>query len=256
MAFWSSEKLRREIPRQGIINKYSSKHIKYGAYELAMGSQYVLSSQAPVKVSLAAGEQFAIAPGQFGLLITDERVRVPLNALAFISLRSHVKVRGLVNVSGFHVDPGYEGRLKFSVFNAGSKAVVLEQGESVFSIWFADLDRSTRDIYKGRHKGQTEIDSMDASAIAGFVSSLPELERRLSEQSKRIDKQESKLSAVTYFLIPLLISALVGLGLLLIERSASKRSNADTNRGSSVERGASHAESPRSAGTLDEGTPR
>jgi hypothetical protein len=38
--------------------------------------------------------------------------------MAFISMRTAFKFKGLVNISGFHVDPGYKGKLIFAVFNA------------------------------------------------------------------------------------------------------------------------------------------
>src|SRR5439155_21170679 len=106
-----------------------------------------------------------IPPGQFGLLITEEEVITPNDAIAFISVRSHIKFRGLVNVSGFHVDPGYKGKLKFSVYNAGSQTIVLEVGEPAFIIWFADLDRPTKDSYYARKPGHSRITADDVMRI-------------------------------------------------------------------------------------------
>lgn len=57
--------------------------------------------------------QFTIPKGQFALLITEEIVKVPNNALAFISFKAKYKYKGLINVSGFHVDPGWYGKLTF-----------------------------------------------------------------------------------------------------------------------------------------------
>ena len=71
--------------------------------------------------------QLVIPPGQFGLLITEEVVQVPMDAIAFISIKAGIKFRGLVNVSGFHADPGFSGKLKFAVYNAGSQRLVLDR---------------------------------------------------------------------------------------------------------------------------------
>ena len=40
------------------------------------------------------------------LLITEEQVNVSLYAMAFISMKAGKKLGGLINISGFHVDPG------------------------------------------------------------------------------------------------------------------------------------------------------
>jgi len=52
-------------------------------------------------------EDVIVPPGQFALLITEERVNIPDDKIAFISFKFSKKARGLINVSGFHVDPGY-----------------------------------------------------------------------------------------------------------------------------------------------------
>ena len=65
---------------------------------------------------------------------------MPDTAIAFISIRASIKFKGLINVSGFHVDPGFRGQLRFAVYNAGSSEIDLDQDERVFMIWFADLD--------------------------------------------------------------------------------------------------------------------
>lgn len=66
-----------------------------------------------------------------------------------------MKFDGLVNVSGFHVNPGFEGKLLFLVYNEGPSTIVLSQGTSYFPIWFAELTESQE--YHGTHEGQSEI---------------------------------------------------------------------------------------------------
>jgi deoxycytidine triphosphate deaminase len=101
------------------------------------------------KLKLDLGRDFLIPAGQFAFLLTEETVTVPEDALAFISIRAKYEFRGLVNVSGFHVDPGFTGRLVFSVFNAGPGEVYLERCEECFHIWFAGNRASNR---QGRHE--------------------------------------------------------------------------------------------------------
>jgi dCTP deaminase len=76
----------------------------------------------------------------FAFLLTEEVVRIPNNVMGFISLRTGFKFQGLINVSGFHVDPGYHGRLIYAVYSAGPSQIHLNRGLGLFKIWFADLD--------------------------------------------------------------------------------------------------------------------
>ena len=186
MAFWSSEKLAERIELEKLVTPFDSKSIKCAAYELSMGSEcFLTSDEDNTKDRLENHDQIAIPPGQFGLLMTEEEVRVPLHAIAFISIKASVKFRGLVNVSGFHVDPGFSGRLKFSVYNAGAQPVVIQRNQRVFLIWFADLDRLTNDGYAGKHKDQNQISSEDVMRIQGKIASPAHLALRLDELEVR-----------------------------------------------------------------------
>jgi dCTP deaminase len=133
------------------------------------------------KTQLTAGQGFTIPAGQFGFILTEERVTVPKEAIAFISIRARYKFRGLVNVSGFHVDPAYEGRLIFAVFNAGPGPVHLSQGEECFLIWYADLDQpSDLKIKKGFASELTGPIAGGLQSFAGLLSKINENDRKIT----------------------------------------------------------------------------
>ena len=148
------------------------------------------------KQTLSKGQGFTIPPGQFGFLSTAERIKVPENALAFISIKARQKFGGLINISGFHVDPGYEGALLFSVMNAGPKPLHLEQGQPLFLIWYADLDRVT-ERKKQPNDGFIGIEPDQINKISGEILSLQSLsdkQRALEKDIKRqLQAQESKI---------------------------------------------------------------
>src|SRR4051812_29961685 len=157
MTFWSGERLESELP--ALITPYSGSQLDCAAYRLRLGSQafvtsdeilsgdplkglrtYLGKNRAPYPLSISgSSNSIRIPPGQFAFLLTEEEVKVPANALAWISIRATYKFRGLLNVSGFHVDPGWCGKLIFSVYNAGPAAVHLTRGEDLFLILYSDL---------------------------------------------------------------------------------------------------------------------
>lgn len=180
--FWSAETMRYRIAADGLIDPYAEDRVVNGAYELGLGSQvYVTSREADTKRDLEAGEQVSIPPGQFANLLTEEKVTVPADALGLISVRFRLKQRGLVNVSGFHVDPGYSGHLLFSVFNAGPLPVVIARREPAFLLWFASFDQVTgqADLYKGSPRN--EITSEDVMQLQGAIATPQALARRVEE---------------------------------------------------------------------------
>lgn len=135
---WSSQRIASRFPKEAIVadehgvSDYKESRLDPAGYRLSLGGEvYVSPAKAKDKASirtLKPHESFFIPPGQFAFLLTEEVVKVPKDAFALIALRSRSKFKGLVNVSGFHADPGYDGRLVFAVFNAGPGDVHLKPG--------------------------------------------------------------------------------------------------------------------------------
>jgi dCTP deaminase len=220
MSFWTSEKLIQKqtleelAGGEPLIKPFFENRVKQGAYELSMGAEAFLTSDPTgTKQNLIDNEQVVIPPGQFGLLLTDETVAIPSNAIAFISIKFSIKQRGLINVSGFHVDPGFKGQLKFAVYNAGSGNIVLTRGEPVFLIWFSDLSAPTLNIYDGKHARQQGILSDDVMQIQGEVASPGELKKQIEElrtdHDTRFTTLEDKITTRTAIVMTLLTALLV-----------------------------------------------
>ena len=192
MSFWSGETLAARLP--GLVEPFEESKIDCAAYTLQVGpevyvSPSIVDDASTTKVRLSEGQAFAIPAGQFAFLLTEERIRVPSSALAFISIKARIKFKGLVNVSGFHVDPGYEGRLIFSVFNAGPAPVHLARGDDCFLMWFASLDVPSEEIKK--MPGFDAIPSSLINPIAGEISSFAGLLEKIrsTEKTDRCDRQ-------------------------------------------------------------------
>ncbi|MDE0207380.1 MAG: deoxycytidine triphosphate deaminase [Candidatus Tectomicrobia bacterium] len=196
MAFWRAETLLQRLPR--LIDPFDPTAIDCAAYTLHMGKEIYISPDGTkaspnrhTKEELSTGEGFAIPPGQFAFLLTEETVTVPHNALAFISIKAGIKFNGLINISGFHADPGYSGRLLFSVLNAGPKPLHLRQGQKLFLIWYADLDGTTA-YKKSRGEGLSYIEPRLINNISGEILSLQSLSTSQRKLGDRIDKLEAR----------------------------------------------------------------
>ncbi len=202
MAFWRGETLLDRIPALITPRElFDPEKIDCAAYTLTLGNEVFVTADLPevggpydgVKKVLAEGQQLRINPGQFAFLVSRETIEVPDNAVAFISMKATYKLRGLINVSGFHVDPGWKDPLLFSVYNAGPSPVCLMQGMPLFLIWYASLDGKTKKLYKGEGKS---IDADLISNISGEVFSPISLKKEVGRLNERIGKaQDSVVSA-------------------------------------------------------------
>lgn len=216
--FWGGERLKAELPT--LISDFNASRMDRASYRLRVGSEVYVSPTGErddprnkPRAKLDDGQGFTIPAGQFGFILTEERVSVPETAIGFISIRAGYKFRGLVNVSGFHVDPAYEGRLIFAVFNAGPGPVHLSRGEPCFLIWYADLDRPS--ALETRH-GYDTIPSELTGPIAGGLQSFAGLLSKINENDKKLTDRVGAVEreqAVLKWAAALAVGALITLGL-------------------------------------------
>jgi dCTP deaminase len=232
MAFLGYDKLR-EILEKNIdpFEKELFNETKT-SYQLTNGNEvYITNSKTGKKEILdERNNAVHIDPGQFALLLIHEKVTIPKDKIAFITLRLGVKVKGLINISGFHVDPGFSGKLVYSVYNAGTRTIILEMGKPYFSIWYSELKGEVpinENSYNGRHQGQKNIRSEDIEALQGELWNPIELSNRIKEientLSNKIIKLEGKKEKV-FWAIGLALTLFIGLNLkLYLDWSSYKR---------------------------------
>jgi dCTP deaminase len=220
MAFLSPETIEGRFDKL-IFKGGNKENIQNGAYGLCLGCESFVTGQGmskhrmyEVKDQWVDGQQISIPPGQFALLITREEVCIPRDLMGLLSMRSKHKLKGLINVSGFHIDPGYCGKIKYSVYNAGSQPIVLTFGEPTFLIWFAEFDKPLRKEDLRQNKdGQYEITSEDVGHLIGEIASPGSLQTQITELGSRMSKYEGRIGwwkAVGY-------TALGSGGLLLVQ---------------------------------------
>lgn len=190
MSFWSHQTLLANLAQ--IVHSGERPKVDANSIELTLGSKVYISpswhEKSPLKKTIHQYENddcFTIPPGQFGFLQTAQNISIPPTVMGFISLKSSKKMLGLVNVSGFHVDPGWNGPLTFAVFNAGPSPVHLKVGMELFLLWIADLDQETT-------KPRTKIFSKDhfldtVNGVSGSVKSGYDLQAKLEQLDRKVE---------------------------------------------------------------------
>lgn len=202
MSFWSTQEIIRRNQKlsqidstKPLVSDFKEDKAKEASYTLTVGSEAFITSSPQTKLDevkkLDISDGFCyIPPGQFAYLITDEEVNIPIDCLAFISMKFRTKASGLVNVSGFHVDLGYSGKLIFAVYNAGVKRIPIRTGMGIFSIWFSSLEAED-DKPKTGEKGFDKIpstileNSQDAETLQNLSEKVSDLESQLNQSSFR-----------------------------------------------------------------------
>lgn len=192
MAFWSADTWRALEPKP--VNPFDETRLESANYLLSVGEEiYVSEEESKGNVRrLNPGDGFAIDPGQFAFLLTEEKVTMPPKSIGLISIRASIKFLGLVNVSGFHIDPGFTGKLIFSVFNAGPTRIHLRRGDPIFMFWLADFDSSSEE-----KSGYENIPSEMVTKISGNFTTAYQVQKQVNEMKDDIAALKAfKLHAV------------------------------------------------------------
>jgi len=184
VAFLGTTELKTLLSNNKIIDPFDDKRIK----DAKDGKPEILNEK---------NKTIEINPGQFALLLSQEKVTIPKDKIAFISIKVSEKFKGLINVSGFHVDPGFAGQLIFSVYNAGPSKITLKKAEPYFLIWFSELKTELKpeDAYNEKnnsHQNQTGIPTRYIDALKRGELASPNV------LLERIDNNDNKLERVIW----------------------------------------------------------
>lgn len=227
MAFWSSQTLEKKA-QDLIAGTMGEPVVDCNSLRLHVGEEIFVTPQLDdvnnvTKRRLDKNESFTIPPQQFAFIITEEQVCIPTDAMAFISMRATFKMLGLVNVSGFHVDPGWRGKLTFAVYNSGPTPIILERGQPVFLLWCADLDFPSE-----KHKtkpGSNTIETERLAALTSPADSMFQINKRLLEESasrkQAAEEMKERVHSVEKSMVAMKVknaislTALIGIALYL-----------------------------------------
>jgi dCTP deaminase len=201
---------------------YCKKYLQQSSYDLRLGSDvYVGGKSAPKKLT-EAYPYLNIKPGQFAILTCHEKINLQKgdiehgerSHMAFIAVRTTFKMQGLVNISGFHVDPTHQGTLLFAVQNVGPIDILLKYLEPTFTIFFAPVEGDIgdprgkeKDVRDVRFKPKLEgIPLQAVQNLGGGSVTMSELRKEISD-----------LRRIVLIYGPIVVAALIALILDIIQ---------------------------------------
>ncbi len=160
------------------IHKYDEAHVQQCSYDLRLGSEiYIVGQRAPKKLK-ESDPYVSLSPGQFAILTCYEDLKLPDGIMGLITLRNRFKMQGLVNVSGFHVDPSFQEKLVFAVQNVGPSDIRLKFMEPTFTIFFARVEGNELPERKNVRKG---IQLEDVQQLGGSTITLSKLKKDIDQ---------------------------------------------------------------------------
>lgn len=161
------------------------------SYDLEVGNEYYLCCEDKIDIKpLKEGEKFSIPSYKVCFVISEEKVNIPTNIAATVSLKSEFVQKGLVLSSQPPIDGGYQGKVYALLHNLTNRNIQLQRGVPFLSVVFYKLDKGGPP-YRGEYQGMTSLSQL--KYLEPFESALKELE----EDTKRArDRWENALPRI------------------------------------------------------------
>jgi len=103
--------------------------------DLSIGNVYLPLSDDEQRV-LSRSPGIALSQGETAVVETLEYLRVPRTMAGIGFPPSSVSLQGVLMTNPGHIDPGFSGRLKFTVINMGKEPYELKSGQPICTVLF------------------------------------------------------------------------------------------------------------------------
>ncbi|MCK4386421.1 MAG: dCTP deaminase [candidate division Zixibacteria bacterium] len=145
-----------------------------------------------------------IPRGATAVIYPLERIKLTTRVVARYGLRSRFARKGLILLSGPQIDPGFEGTLSVTIFNAGTSEVTLQYQEKFATIEFFLLKTPASKGYDGPYQRQTKIGSDEIELITRKYKNFSEIEDVLT-------RSHAQLGIINIFIYVVLFGTIAGI---------------------------------------------
>jgi len=140
------------------------------------------------KLEYAEKKKLFVAPGEFVFLLTEEIICLPKNIMAMLTSKRKMNHSGVLVLGGSVVDPLYNGRLLFGLYNFSSDPFPIKPDRKITSIMFYQLDDNEVDEFPEPDARINEFPDELLSNMAKYKpTSQQQMETRLEELKNKID---------------------------------------------------------------------
>jgi dCTP deaminase len=180
--------IRSLAQEAGLISEFEEASLQGASYDLRLGSEYFMGG---AHLTLTKEQPSCLlAPGEFAILTSLERLKLPDTLVGHAGLGSPWAQRGLVSLFSPQIDPGFEGLIVVPLFNAGNSPVTLKLGEPMFTAEFVRTTCPTRSWTLSHHA----LDAIPAAVELDMARpDFGDLEKQINELREGQTKLEARL---------------------------------------------------------------
>jgi deoxycytidine triphosphate deaminase len=176
--------ITQEVRDRKIIDSltFSENCVAATCYTARVGNEAYVSSN-HTKRTIDEKNPLVVNPGEFFLLTTFEKFKIPNDILCQIGFKSTLTRKGIVPLAGKTIDPGFEGVLVIGFFNSSPRKHFIHLKDDLCKIEFLKLHKQVEDkycvkSYAGQDAGHIPKQDMD-NLLSYKAASLSDIAERL-----------------------------------------------------------------------------
>ena len=156
--------IEKYILNDEMISPYDPSCLQPSSYDVHLAADYIVTKASTInayidaltcsyvectKVPLVSGDGIiSLAPGQFILASTKEKVKIPSNISSRFEGKSSLGRIGLMtHITAGFIDPGFEGNITLEIKNLNSVRIDLIVDMAIGQLSFNYLDKPARRLY-------------------------------------------------------------------------------------------------------------
>ena len=168
------------------LEPFEKKQIKAATYDMRVGGQAVTTSSQELR-NLEEKGFVIFEPGDFGFVITMEKISISPQYAARFGLRASFARKGLTATVGPQIDPGFRGRLIIGLSNLTPNPITISHGDDLISVEFHQLPKPVAHPYHGKYQDVMALRPEDIALVTekkGML--LSEMQATLSSLSLNV----------------------------------------------------------------------
>jgi len=187
------------------ITPFDEKQIQPASYDFRIGDQGATVS-AKRLINIKKEGVLVLEPGDFGLLVTLEEIKLGNKHVGRFGLRSGYARKGIHATTGPQIDPGYHGRMIIGVTNMTPQRVSFPYKDDFLTIELHQLEEPAEE-YDGPYQGIRELRPEDIQFILEREgAALPELLQTMRSLSTNVGKLSADVRTLKW-VIPIIVGA-------------------------------------------------
>jgi deoxycytidine triphosphate deaminase len=157
-----------------------------------------------------------LSVGSTVLIRTEQSIRLPADIGGFVFPKNgHFALKGILITNFGHIDPGYEGYLKFTVINMGREAFRLEVGAAIACVVLFELSSPAVPDWKSQPHARTDDFESHAKILARDFMDVEQKTREIAKEQAKVEWQTRERTGALISILGAIVAGLLAIAGIL-----------------------------------------